>query len=74
MPSDRRRTCLICGNHESIVGAISWRGNCGDCAVERMEQAVMELHEHRGPTYRRWKLALLAALEDPVLDAPHVPA
>jgi hypothetical protein len=74
MASDRRRNCLTCGNHESVVGPISWRGNCGECGVILMSQAVVELHEKRGPTYRRWKRRLIESLNDPAIDVPRVRA
>lgn len=61
MPSDRRRTCLVCGNHESEVGPISWRGNCEQCGLERMIQARLEFDAKRGPIYRKWKRNLHAA-------------
>jgi hypothetical protein len=74
MSSDRRVICQSCGNHESAVGPISWRGNCSPCGIERANQAAMELHTKRGPIYRRWKRNLQAGLDRQPLDAPQVRA
>ena len=60
---------MSCGNHESVVGPISWRGNCEACGMERLTQSVMELHNKRGPMYRRWITNLTAAMEHERLDA-----
>jgi hypothetical protein len=68
MSSRYRRNCLNCGNHDSIVGPISWRGNCEACGLERMIQNAAELHIKRGPMYRRWRRNILAGLERQPLD------
>lgn len=70
MPSDRRRICQTCGNHEATVGPISWRGNCERCGLERQRQAAIELHEKRGPMYRRWRQNIIAGIERQPLDEP----
>ena len=53
---------MNCKRHEREVGPISWNGNCGSCAVSLMETALTELHEHRGPTFDRWRVRLAASV------------
>lgn len=55
MPDPRRRSCKICGRHESEVGPISWRGKCGDCGPMLAVQAYDDLHYHRGPVFEHWR-------------------
>lgn len=60
---------MTCGRRDDEVGAISWRGNCFTCGMERVEQAAMEMHNKRGPTYRRWQQRLVASVAGIPLDA-----
>jgi len=60
---------MSCGNHDSVVGPISWRGNCEQCGLERARQAAMELHLKKGPMFRRWYHNRNAGIERAVLDA-----
>jgi hypothetical protein len=60
---------MACGNHDSIVGPISWRGNCERCGLERAQQAAIELHLKRGPMFRRWQRNIIAGVERAALDA-----
>lgn len=39
--------------------------------MERLGQAVIELHEKRGPMYRRWQRNTLAAIAADLLDELH---
>ena len=53
MPDARRRWCKVCRRHESEVGAISWRGMCGECGIERMHANNDSIHEGHGEGFER---------------------
>lgn len=73
MPDGRRRTCRVCGAHDSEVGPISWRGKCSTCGPAIFEANCDDLHYHRGPYLLKWRRGVAASvgalLVDDVLDA-----
>jgi hypothetical protein len=72
MPDGRRRTCRVCGVHDSEAGPISWRGKCSVCGPAIFEANCDDLHYHRGPHFLEWRRAMAlsvgALLIDDVLD------
>lgn len=68
MTDRRRRNCMNCGRHDSECGEISWRGNCIECGLSRLEQSVYEQRDRKGPMYRRWQTNIIAGLERLLLD------
>ena len=60
---DRRRTsCQECGRLASEVGAISWSGNCIDCAKAKASRIIDSLATHTGADFAKWRSAHAAAV------------
>lgn len=68
MPSPTRVRCKVCGGHKDQVGAISRRGKCGDCAKRLVEDALDDLHYHRGPTLLAWRRGMAASVGALLVD------
>ena len=68
MPSDRRRTCRVCGRHDSVAGAISWRGKCAECATAIYHAANDDMHYHRGPYFHLWRQRMAECVGGVLLD------
>lgn len=68
MPSCKPTFCRICGEHESVVGRVSWRGKCEDCAADRMLANNVELREHTGESFTRWRRGMAASVGATLLD------
>jgi tRNA G26 N,N-dimethylase Trm1 len=69
MPSDRRRNCTCCGQHDSIVGPISWRGNCRRCGQMLMVEQIVGNATKTGPAHARRLRGYAKMLERAALDA-----
>lgn len=50
----RRDFCTTCGQPKEIVGQISRRGLCGDCAESNMRNCVIEIVDRNGKNYELW--------------------
>ena len=68
MPSDRRVRCQVCGRHESEVGAISWRGKCGDCGKRLFVSEVDQLRYHVGPEFLHWRRRMAEVVGGVLVD------
>lgn len=68
VPSTNRRNCLICRQHDSVVGPISSRGKCRACAVARIEENMDGLIGKSGPALRRWRVGMAASVGGRLLD------
>lgn len=56
-------TCSRCGAKAGEHFPISARGLCVPCAQDAVATSIDELHERRGPTYRKWLDTRLRSLE-----------
>jgi hypothetical protein len=54
--------CRSCQKITQPPYSVSWRGLCQDCAQARMRANNIQLSEHRGPYFERWRERSLAAL------------
>ncbi len=72
MPDGRRRTCRVCGRHETEVGPISWRGKCGECGPKLAHAAADDLHYHQGPKFEKWRQRVAASVGAVIPDETDV--
>ncbi len=68
MPSRTRVRCRVCGQHEAEVGAISWRGKCGECGKAIFEANLDDLHYHRGPYLLHWRRGMATSVGAVLVD------
>lgn len=61
MPHPNRVHCSRCGRHSDECGPISHGGNCVDCGVARMEEALRSISAGEGPMYVSWLRGLARA-------------
>jgi len=52
------RRCKYCGRTDV---PLSHRNICEQCGLRRMVQATLELHEHSGKFYDKWREAYMKA-------------
>jgi hypothetical protein len=50
---------MCCGQPASVVGSISWRGNCLACANLLLEENIVGIATKRGFAYRRQARGML---------------
>lgn len=62
MARTTRVTCRNCGGHKGSVGEISWAGYCIRCGIAVRDRANDDLHYHRGPTFEKWRRAMVACV------------
>lgn len=53
MPDRRRRNCVTCGGHDSVVGPISWGGNCRACGLANLTDNIVGIATKTGDAHRR---------------------
>lgn len=71
MPDARRRTCRLCGKHDSEVGPITWGGYCIEHGLQIKHENALQLHAHNGPAFKHWRQRTIAALGAmPLEDVP----
>jgi hypothetical protein len=66
MPDFRRQICRLnrngCGKNASIVGPISWRGLCIECAKRHVVDNADGLRTMTGPAVVRWRRGMAASV------------
>lgn len=66
---DRTRAyCVVCGGHVSEVGELSWTGKCARHSMEALTSNVVQMVEHRGPNFERWRQRMAASVGAVLLD------
>jgi len=68
MPDHRRRKCVVCGEPDKKVGALSWTGKCGTCARARLEANADQMHARSGPNFEHWRRRMAASVGGVLLD------
>lgn len=68
MADDRRTSCRVCGKHKNEVGAISWSGNCANCAMLKLEYNVLSIHTRSGEPFKEWRRSVAASVGAVLLD------
>jgi len=68
MPDARRRSCKVCGRHETECGAISWSGKCLECAWRLAVENMDGISQRKGYAYRRWATGMHVAAAKLLLD------
>jgi len=53
MPNRALRHCVTCGLHDSVVGPISWGGNCRECGHANLVENIVGIATKSGDAYRR---------------------
>lgn len=53
MANQTRRNCVTCGGHDSVVGTISWAGNCRECGHANLVDNIVGIATKSGDAHRR---------------------
>lgn len=61
-------SCKVCGGSPEEVGDISGTGLCRKHSEERKNANNVQLNEHRGPYFDRWRRAMAASVGGILLD------
>lgn len=80
MPNPERAHCQRCGRHRdtfredgTLVGPISWLGNCQRCGELEMTSNVQQMFARSGPNFDAWRRGMIrcagGAVTDPRLMA-----
>lgn len=62
MPKLTYKTCRVCGRHASEVGLLSHTRTCIECAHAIQESHNLQMHQHNGPWFERWRLKMAASV------------
>lgn len=73
MPRLDYKTCKRCKRKSSEVGELSHQRLCSDCGAANLIENVMDLVNHSGPNFARWRIAIAASVGGVLLDAGPFP-
>ena len=68
LPRADYTTCKECGRHTDEVGPLSHVRLCAGCGVRLARQAALDLSEHRGHYFKRWRAGMAASVGAVLLD------
>jgi hypothetical protein len=74
VPRPDYKRCWLCGRTADECGPLSHTRLCGDCAVLRLSENVVGLHEMRGEPLQRWRRGMAACIGLTLLDDVRVDA
>jgi hypothetical protein len=69
MGDKTRAHCTCCGGHKSVVGEISWLGNCRSCGQMLLAENIVGIAAKKGFAYRRQARGYLKYAQRVLLDA-----
>jgi hypothetical protein len=75
MPNPERAHCKRCRQHRdtirsdgSLVGPISWVGNCQRCGEAEIASNITQMHHRSGPNFNRWRAGMIRCAGGTVTD------
>lgn len=75
MPRHDRAHCKRCHLHRdtiredgTLVGAISWQGNCQRCGEAELVSNIHQMYDRRGPNWNRWRVGMIRSAGGAVTD------
>jgi recombinational DNA repair protein (RecF pathway) len=68
MPRLDLKHCRACGRHVDEVGVLSHSRLCAEDAARLSREAALDLANHSGPYFKRWRAGMAASVGAVLLD------